>query len=135
MTLELNFYLRVDSMVNIYASFLLYFSCCTSFWSLMLVPLPFWESILPPNLNNKHFCLLPIKDDRPANRFILLQFGCNSLRINANTLRCILLQFKVKLIAFFLVMISCHMINIVIKCLLSMIAQSGYVFYLLLGQI
>lgn len=71
-TFELNFYFRVDSMVNIYTSFFLNFSRCTSLRSLMLIPLPFWEPILAPHLNYKHFRLLPIKYDRPANRFILL---------------------------------------------------------------
>lgn len=71
-TFELDFYFRVDSMVNIYTSFFLNFSRCTSLRSLMLIPLPFWEPILPPHLNYKYFRLLPIKYDRPANRFILL---------------------------------------------------------------
>ena len=72
MTLELYLYLRVDSMVNIYASLFLNFSCRTCLRSLMLIPLPFWESILSPHLNYKHFSLLPIKYDGTTYRFILL---------------------------------------------------------------
>lgn len=72
MTIKLNLYSRVNSVVNIYTSLLLYFSGCTGFRSLMLIPFTFWESILPPNLYYKNFGLLSIEYDSTTNRFILL---------------------------------------------------------------
>lgn len=72
MAFKLDLYLWVDSMMNIDASFFLNFSGCTSLWGLMLIPLPFWESILTPDLNNKHFSLFSIKYDGTTYRFILL---------------------------------------------------------------
>lgn len=72
----------VNTMMNVYSSFLLNLSSSTSLSSFMLVPFSFRKAKLISHLHHQHFIVLSIEDYRPTDGLVLLKASCKLKRIH-----------------------------------------------------
>jgi hypothetical protein len=89
-----------------------------------------------PDFNDQHFGIFSVKYNSSANRLILLQFGCQLVRINFDDLRAVLSELKEELVSLFLpllhLLFAKNIIHIVVECFLSVVAESTGIFHLFL---
>lgn len=64
------------------ASLLVDLSCCTVLWVLVLVPFPFWESVLVFDLDGHYLCQISVEDNRTAYWLVILQLDYQQLRVD-----------------------------------------------------
>lgn len=117
--LKLNFDFRINSMMYVYSSFLLYLSSCAGLCSFMLIPLSLRKPKSITGFDNKNFRIFFIENDCTTDRLIFLQSSSKRMGIDFNYLRTVLFEPKEKLIPLSLQILEFllleHLINIVIE--------------------
>jgi hypothetical protein len=126
-------------MMNVKTCLLLNLTSSTSFCCFMLVPLSFREAKLVANSHNQDFRVIFIEDDSSADGLVLLQSSCKLEGINLDKLWTILFELEEELIALtiaiFDFLLTQDKINVVVECLLCMVAEPAGVSQLFLRQV
>jgi hypothetical protein len=125
--------------VYVHACLLLHLASCALLGRLVLISFSLRKAKLVPNPYGEYFSAVLIEDDGATDRFVLLEFGRELLRIDFNSRGCVLFEFEEKFVSvsipIFQVFFPDDFIDVIVEGFFSVETETIEIFEFLLGKV